>query len=69
MIARLNSKHQDEDGLAYYKYFVDDGSEVFTVLVWATGRILITASLGLDDETMQAITCAVLEQEEKRGFI
>lgn len=68
MIARLNSKHQDADGFAYDKYFVDDGSEIFTVFVFATGRITILSSGGLDEETQQAITCAVLEQEQKRGF-
>lgn len=68
MIARLNSKHQDESGFAYDQYWVDDGSEVYKVFVFATGRITILSSGGLDDETLQAITCAVIEQEEKRGF-
>lgn len=50
-------------------YLVDDGSQIFEVMVSVTGAISIAHDAGtLDDETMQAITCAVLEQEQKRGF-
>lgn len=49
-------------------YRVDDGSEIYEVYVGAAGDISIFNDGDLDDETLQAITAAVLEQEQKRGF-
>lgn len=68
MIARFKRTGTNDSGAAFDVYDVDDGSFIHSVIVSVTGVISIVSGQDLDDDDKLAITCAVLEQEEKRGF-
>lgn len=69
MICRHVKSFIGANDMAYDSYRVDDGSEIYEVIVGAAGDISISHERPeIDAETFQAITAAVLEAEEKRGF-
>lgn len=68
MIARFKKRMTNDEGHAADLYTVDDGCELYDVIVTVAGFIEIYSANPLDEETRLSITCAVLEQEQKRGF-
>ncbi len=69
MICRHVRSFTGANDMAYDLYRVDDGSEIYEVIVGAAGDISISHERPeIEAETFQAIAAAVLETEEKRGF-